>query len=107
MWRAKYLTWGIRALEDADVVHAAVHASAHGVYLSDGILDGKELLGRTVRCRLLVLSACEAGNVSLPGAFLWSALEGGINVVAALKPVNDQVCRVFFSDFYTALLPTR
>jgi hypothetical protein len=97
----------ISALENSDVVHAAVHASSLGLYLSDGILGSKELEGRTTRCRLLVLSACEAGNVSLPEAFLWSALERGINVIAALKPVDDQVCRVFFSDFYSALLPKR
>jgi CHAT domain/HEAT repeats len=95
------------ALENSDVVHAAVHASSLGLYLRDGVFDAEALQGRSLRCRLLVLSACDAGDVSLPEAFLWSALTRGINVVAALTPVDDQVCRVFFSDFYSALLPSR
>ena len=89
------------------MVHAAVHATADGLDLRDGILRADMLDGEPVRCRLLVLSACDAADIRMPDAFLWAALGRGINVIAAMAPVNDFVCSVFFPQLYSALLPRR
>jgi hypothetical protein len=97
----------LAALEHSDVVHAAVHAMPTGLFLQDGFLNAERFRGGPLRCRLLVLSACEAGDVQVPDAFIWAALSAGINVLAATKPVDDQVCRVFFSELYSTLLPRR
>jgi len=71
------------ALETCDVVHAAIHASSDGLFLRDGLMRAQRLKNPALRCRLLVLSACDAGDVSLPEAFLWSVLRKGVNVIAA------------------------
>lgn len=95
------------ALEHCDIVHAAVHAMPTGLFLQDGLLKGDQFGRGPLRCRLLVLSACEAGDIQLSDAFIWAALSAGINVLAATRPVNDQVCRIFFSELYLTLLPRR
>ena len=96
------------ALNNADIVHAALHASPEGLFMTDGLVRADAIsAGGDLRCRLLVLSACEAADISVPYAFLWAALDRGVNVIAAVRPVNDAVCRVFFSSLYAALLPRR
>ena len=95
----------LRSLECSDIVHAAVHADTRGLSLRDDVLDAEKMKGRLFRCRLLVLSACEVGDIRAPEVFLWEALGQGINVIAAVRPVNDYVCSIFFSQFYSALLP--
>ena len=62
---------------------------------------------RVYVARLLILSACNAGDISAATGLLWEAVRAGINVIAALRPVHDYVSAVFFTELYRALLPTR
>lgn len=94
----------------ADIVHVAAHASAAGVHLRDGFLSGEGLdlgLLSRIRCRLLVLSACDAGRLQRDDSFAYRLVECGVNIIAAVNPVRDQICRTFFEEFYRALLPSR
>ncbi|MES2442461.1 MAG: HEAT repeat domain-containing protein [Pseudomonadota bacterium] len=98
------------SLTGADFVHVAAHASTAGVHLRDGFLGGDgldaDLLAR-LRCRLLVLSACDAGRLEQDDSFAYRLVECGVNIIAAINPVRDQICRTFFEEFYNALLPSR
>jgi hypothetical protein len=96
------------ALMSADVVHVSAHADPDGVYLGDRRMDVGDLdddLVTRLRCRLLVLSACNAGRLT-NCSFVYRLVASGVNVLAALQPVRDQTCQVFFEEFYKALLPT-
>src|SRR5262249_17040865 len=53
----------LAALENCDIVHAAVHAMPTGLFLQDGLLNAEQLRSGSLGCRLLVLSACEAGDI--------------------------------------------
>ena len=98
------------ALREADLVHISAHANFDRILLSDGPFTTENLAHIDLaecRCRLLVLSACEAGDLNQRHALLWMFVKSGINVIAATRPVHDMVCKVLFEEFYTALLPQR
>lgn len=97
-------------LRTSDIIHVAAHASVSGIYLHDrlmSVLDLDETILQSLRCRLLVLSACDAGRLDEDDSFVYRLVESGVNVLAAVNVVRDQVCRTFFEEFYTALLPDR
>lgn len=92
------------------MVHLAAHAAFDRLFLEDGPFTADDLAFLPLsqcRCRLLVLSACEAGNMDNPAALLWNFVLAGINVIAASRPAYDHICRIFFGELYLALLPTR
>jgi HEAT repeat protein len=98
----------IKALLEADIVHVAAHASNDRLWLADGPFTSQDLAALNLtnyRCRILILSACEAGDMKSPAGLLWNFVLSGINVIAASQPTNDYICRVFFEEFYAALLP--
>jgi hypothetical protein len=98
------------ALRLADVVHVSAHANFDRILLADGPFTTEALSAldlNSCRCRLLVLSACEAGNLGQKHALLWTLVRFGINVIAATRPVHDYTCKIFFEQLYAALLPTR
>ena len=100
----------IEGLATADVVHVAAHATGKAIHLSDGSLDVERLgaiAGSPLRCRLLVLSCCEAGRIEEDQSFVYYLVRAGVNVLAARNPVADQACVEFFEAFYRALLPAR
>jgi HEAT repeat protein len=99
-----------KGLMNADVIHVAAHATTAGIVLQDGLLSTTELTNEfvsTLRCRLLVLSGCEAGRLSEDDSFVYTLVQAGVNVIAAVDFVKDQACRTFFEEFYAALLPGR
>lgn len=97
-------------LMNADIIHVAAHATTAGIVLQDGLLSTRELTNEFVsnlRCRLLVLSGCEAGRLNEDDSFVFTLVQAGVNVIAAVDFVKDQACRTFFEEFYLALLPGR
>jgi hypothetical protein len=100
-----------QAMQDAlvrcDIVHVAAHASPSGLYLSDGMYVATDLASIDMRCRVLLLSACDIGNITEEKAFLWEVVRRGVNVIAATKPVDDAASRIFFEEFFQALLPRK
>jgi HEAT repeat protein len=97
-------------LLNADIMHVAAHATTAGIILQDGVLGTRELndgLVSKLRCRLLVLSGCEAGRLDEDDSFVYTLVQTGVNVIAAVDFVKDQACRTFFEEFYSALLPGR
>jgi hypothetical protein len=100
----------VEGLQAAEIVHVAAHSTPGAIYLKDGPLDHSVLTSlctQPLRCRLLVLSSCEAGRLDQQGSLVYHLVRRGVNVVASLAPVNDDVCVMFFEDFYAALLPSR
>jgi hypothetical protein len=98
-----------QALANCDIVHVSAHATAEGIFLADRFMTvadlGTDLL-KTIRCRLLVLSACEAGKWESDHAFVLRLVQWGVNVVAAVRAVNDIWVFRFFGEFYKAFLPS-
>jgi len=101
----------VEALRESDVLHVASHASLSGVELADRRMTTADLtedLLRVVRCRLVVLSACDAGRIEdRNSSFVFRLVCAGVNVLAATNPVDSAVCVAFFQEFYRALLPGR
>lgn len=98
------------ALKSADIVHVAAHATAEEIHMTDGTfsVDSLRRLGKTLRCRLLVLSACNAGDLGGANASLvYQLVNRDVNVIASVKPARDSVCDMFFRQMYSALLPNR
>jgi hypothetical protein len=98
------------ALKQAEIVHVAAHASYDRILMADGpytVAELSKLDLSSSKCRLLLLSACEAGEMEEKTALLWELVLAGINVIAARRPVHDHICRIFFGEFVNALLPTR
>ena len=117
-WQADVLACRVdAAIEDvcngflnADVMHVAAHASSAGIYLRDGLLDIGILTKERIagaRCRLLFLSACDAGDLAGADSLVYHLVKGGVNVVAATDKVRDSACQTFFEELYGALLPRR
>jgi HEAT repeat protein len=99
-----------KALTSADVVHVSAHAKPDGVYLTNRLLtlnDLDDALLASLRCRLLVLSACELGDLDSPGSLVFPLVRRGVNVIAASRPTGTYIMRHFFLGFYNALLPWR
>jgi ligand-binding sensor domain-containing protein len=97
------------AMAVCDIVHVSAHATAEGIYLKDRFMDVDDLrldLLETMRCRLLVLSACEAGQWHTDHGFVLRLVDWGVNVVAAVGEVNEVWSYYFFLDFYNAFLPS-
>jgi hypothetical protein len=98
------------ALSTADVVHIAAHATGSGILLADGVFDASRLaasFGPNIRCKLLVLSACEAGKVDDDHSLVYNLVLSGVNVIASLSLVGDRATLALFEEFYRALLPRR
>jgi CHAT domain-containing protein len=98
------------APREADIVHISAHANYDRILLADGPFTTEKLSALNLaacRCRLLVLSACEAGDLKQSHALLWALVRVGVNIIGATRPVHDYTCKVFFEQFYAALLPTR
>jgi HEAT repeat protein len=97
------------ALREADIVHVAAHASPAGVYLQNRLMNAGDLsrLLDHVRCRILILSACDLGDLRHEASFVFPLVRRGVNVLAATKPLRGRACVTFFSAFYAALLPRR
>jgi CHAT domain-containing protein/tetratricopeptide (TPR) repeat protein len=107
----------LAALGRPSVVHFAGHARAvpedplaSSLILAGGdALTMAELLGRTLRARLVVMSACRTGVVGeelpdevvgFPAALLQAGVAG---VIATLWPVPDDACLILMLRFYEGL----
>jgi HEAT repeat protein len=97
------------ALCEADFVHVAAHASSEGVFLHDRFMGEADLHGLLdkVRCRVLVLSACDIGDLRGPRSFVFPLVRSGVSILAATKPLRGRACITFFRAFYATLLPER
>ncbi len=92
---------------EADIVHVATHASPDLIQFSDGDFLASDLaLLNQPRCRVLVLSACEAASLDQVGKSLArDFVARGVNVLASLEKVQDSFCKTFFPEVYRCLLP--
>jgi hypothetical protein len=101
----------LRALRLADVVHVAAHASLDRLELADRALTIQDLSDdvlRSMRTRLLILSACQAQEDVVPEAMIVIRLvRAGVNVISASAAVDDVVCKRFFVELFRAFLPGR
>jgi HEAT repeat protein len=98
------------ALCEADAVHVAAHANGSGIHLADGTFDIAAFaaqVGTKLRCRILVLSGCEAGQIGDDHALVYQLVQGGSTVIASLSPVRDSTCLLLFDALYRSLLPHR
>ncbi len=99
----------ITALREADIVHVATHASPDIIQFTEGkfLIGDLKSLG-PLRCRLLVLSACEAASFDQVGMSLaHEFVSRGVNVLASLDRVDDRFCEAFFPKLYETMLPPR
>ncbi|PWT91255.1 MAG: hypothetical protein C5B54_05630 [Acidobacteria bacterium] len=100
---------------EATLIHLATHAHFNaenplesGIDLADGILTAREILQHRLQVDLLVLSACESGQVGPLGgeelAGLSQAfLQAGVrSLLVSLWQVNDPATATFMRAFYTA-----
>lgn len=107
----------VRALGDRDVVHLAAHGTHvvanplfSSVRLSDGPLFAYELEGMRLNPAVVILSACEVGQVTpTPGGQVLGFASvllrlGVLTVVAAVGPVDDAVAHAAMSRFHARLL---
>ncbi|MFG2823982.1 CHAT domain-containing protein [Kitasatospora sp. NPDC048365] len=107
----------LAALGRTAVVHFAGHARsvpedplASALILTDGdALTMAELLGRRLRARLVVMSACRSGVVGkdMPDeviGFPTALLQAGVaGVIATLWPVPDDACLILMLGFYEGI----
>jgi hypothetical protein len=101
----------LAALRNADVVHVAAHATLSEIELEDGSFTAAwlpdEILDQ-VRCRLVILSACEAGRTSPDrSSVAWALIRAGVNLIGSTEPLDDTVARRFFPMLYERFLPVR
>jgi len=102
-------------LAEASLIHLATHAFfdynnplESGIVLADGVLTAREVLQHRLHADLLVLSACESGQVgSLGGEELaglsQAFLQAGVrSLLVSLWRVNDPVTAALMQAFYTA-----
>jgi hypothetical protein len=99
----------IEALCEADIVHVAAHATLTAILLEDGAFTAgmlpDSLLAR-IRCRLLTLSACEAGGIASDRpSVAWPLIRAGTNIIGSTEPLDDTVARRFFPLLYERFLP--
>ena len=100
---------------DATIIHFATHAFFNqnnplesGILLADGVLTAREVLQHRLRADLLVLSACESGQVaSLGGGELaglsQAFLQAGIrSLLVSLWKVKDLATASLMLAFYKA-----
>jgi CHAT domain-containing protein len=108
------------ALRQADIVHAHAHGGAKqcqsdvgpqtfpGLCFHDRLFTVTDLdpIWSQIRCRLLVLSACRAGQLTAgPQSFVYPLVRHGVKVVAASEDINAIAAIVFFDAFYKSLFP--
>lgn len=99
----------------ATLIHFATHAFfdtnsplESGIILADGVLTAREVLQHRLQADLLVLSACESGQVgSLGGEELaglsQAFLQTGVrSLLVSLWRVNDPATAALIQAFYTA-----
>ena len=102
-------------LTEATLIHLATHAFfdadnplESGIVLADGVLTAREVLQHRLQADLLVLSACESGQVgSLGGEELaglsQAFLQAGVrSLLVSLWRVNDPATAALMQAFYTA-----
>ena len=102
-------------LPEATLIHLATHAFFDavnplelGIILADGVLTAREVLQHRLQADLLVLSACESGQVgSLGGEELaglsQAFLQTGVrSLLVSLWQVNDPATAALMQAFYTA-----
>jgi CHAT domain-containing protein len=100
---------------DATLIHLATHAFfdtnnplESGILLADGVLTAREILQHRLQADLLVLSACESGQVgSLGGEELaglsQAFLQTGVrSLLVSLWQVNDPATAALIQAFYAA-----
>lgn len=100
-------------LSDATLIHLATHAAfdsanplESGIILADGVLTAREVLQYRLQADLLVLSACESGQVGILGgeelAGLSQAfLQAGVrSVLVSLWPVDDLATTALILTFF-------
>lgn len=100
-------------LSDATLIHLATHAAfdptnplESGILLADGVLTAREVLQHRLRADLLVLSACESGQVGILGgeelAGLSQAfLQAGVrSVLVSLWRVDDLATAALILTFF-------
>lgn len=100
-------------LSDATLIHLATHAAFDptnplelGILLADGVLTAREVLQYRLRADLLVLSACESGQVGILGgeelAGLSQAfLQAGVrSVLVSLWQVDDLATAALVLTFF-------
>jgi hypothetical protein len=101
----------LRALRERDIVHVAAHAEHDFILLSDGpfaVADFRTLEPHEIRCRLIVLSACQGGLIKNPHASLaFQFVSRGMNMIGSTDPLDDFLPKLFFGDLYRAWLPDR
>lgn len=99
----------LNALCEADVVHVAAHASLTEIELRGSSFTAALLpddLLRRIRCRLLILSACDAGRTAPDqSSIAWPLIRSGVTVIGSLVPLDDTVARRFFPLLYESFLP--
>lgn len=99
------------ALRSSDIVHVATHATLKTVEFADRPATAADLspdLLQSLRCRLLVLSACDSGRFDpSSGSLVFELIRAGVNVIAATEPVDTVVCKAFLEELYAAMLPAR
>ncbi len=99
-----------RLLASSDIVHVACHATLEAIVLCGGQFDHVALRKATsagqLRCKLIVLSACEiAGQEDATTSLVSEFVNGGTNVLAANRDVDSAVCNAFFSELYDYFIP--
>tara|TARA_R110001592_G_scaffold315310_1_gene591218 strand:+ start:47434 stop:49041 length:1608 start_codon:yes stop_codon:yes gene_type:complete len=98
----------LSALQLADIVHICCHGSKDGLHLNRGQLLAPEqvmAIGGAIRTRLVVLSACNTGDMVRSWSLAGALLGAGVNTLAPLEEINDQAANEFFQSFYQAFLP--
>ncbi len=102
-------------LAEVSLIHLATHAFfdpnnplESGIVLADGVLTARDVLQHRLQADLLVLSACESGQVgSLGGEELaglsQAFLQAGVrSLLVSLWRVNDPATAALMQAFYTA-----
>ncbi len=98
----------VTALCTADIVHVHAHGNTSGIYLYKKLFGSGDLdrILASIQCRLLVLSACEAGSLSGSiGSLVYPLVQRGVQVIGATEELDDVIAVVFFSAFYESLFP--
>jgi hypothetical protein len=97
-----------RALQDADIVHLGAHAEPDRIHLVGGsVFSAADVEAiPSIRCRLLVLSACKTADFQhIAGTYAEALVRRGVNLLASLGPLGDEFCMAFFPSLYRQLMP--
>jgi len=108
--RARYLATPAdlsRSLQVADIVHLGAHAQPEQIHLADGSsftsTDVEAI--PSIRCRLLILSACETADFqNTAGNYAEKLVRRGVNLLASVGPLSPKFTKAFFPFVYEYLL---